>query len=120
MKSIHITEAELPIMKLIWQKGEITSSEILSEVGGNKSTVKTLLSRLVKKGAVNTRECGRGFCYTAAIGEESYIKAESRSFLNNFFEGSAKKLLLNFINEEQISAKELEELLGELEERKQQ
>ena len=45
MKNIRIAEAELPIMKLLWEQGELTSTEILSGLSGNKSTLKTFFKK---------------------------------------------------------------------------
>ena len=48
-KTISIADAELPIMKVLWEKEDLTSPEIFANMTGNKSTLKTLLKRLVKK-----------------------------------------------------------------------
>lgn len=116
-KKITITEAELVIMKVLWEKGEMTSPELLSYLEGNASTLKTLLKRLVEKGAVGTKEVkARTFRYFPIVTEEEYINFERKGFLNRVFDGSREKLLLNFVKEEKISKDDLLNLISLIEE----
>lgn len=117
MKTMHIADAELPIMKVLWEHGSMTSPELLSHLEGNKSTLKTLLQRLVAKGAVEASEItSRSYRYTAAVSREEYINEERRGFLQKVFDGSAKKMLLNFVKEEKITREDLQALLDQIEE----
>ncbi len=116
MKNIRIAEAELPIMKLLWEQGELTSTEILSGLSGNKSTLKTFLKRLVEKGAVETEEIKtRTFRYRAAVTQEEYINQERKGFLDRVFDGSARNMLLNFVKEEKLTHKDIKDLLDLIE-----
>lgn len=117
MKSKYeITEAELPIMKVLWDNGKMTSPEIFEHLEGNVSTFKTLLKRLVKKGSVKTEEINtRTFWYQPAIDEQAYINHERKGFLQRVFNGSKQKMLLNFVQEEKISKEEIEQLLAMIE-----
>lgn len=116
-RQVSIADSELPIMKVLWERGEMTSSEILSFLEGNKSTLKTLLKRLVEKGAVGVEEINaRTYRYQAIVSEEEYINAERKGFLERAFGGSKEKLLLNFVKEEKVTKRDLEELLKQIEE----
>jgi BlaI family penicillinase repressor len=116
-KIIAITDAELPIMKSLWARGKATSPEIFSGIPGNKNTLKTLLLRLVQKGAVETEEINqRNFLYFAAVSEKDYIAAQRTSFLKKVFDGSSEKMLLNFVKEERISREALRQLIDLVEE----
>ncbi len=116
---IHIADSELPIMKVLWEKGESTSPEIFAHLEGNKSTLKTLLQRLVSKGAVKATELtSRSYRYSAAISREEYTSAEGSGFLQRVFDGSARQMLLNFVKEEQITKEDLQALLNQIEEGK--
>lgn len=118
-KKISIADAELPIMKILWDKGELTSPEIFANLEGNKSTLKTLLKRLVEKGAVKASEINaRTYRYSAAVSREHYIRRERKNFLQKVFDGSKQKMLLNFVREENISKADIEELLRMIEEEK--
>lgn len=116
-KKISISDAELPLMKVLWEKGELTSPEIFAGMEGNKSTLKTLLQRLVAKGAVRSEEINsRNHRYSAAVSREEYVRQEQAGFLEKVFDGSAKKMLMNFVKEEKITRGDLEELLEMIEE----
>ncbi len=116
---ISITDSELEIMKVLWKKGSATSREILEGVSGdeikNRNTVKTLLMRLVAKDAVKYEKINeRAYKYKPLVKEQEYITQSSDRFLDKLFEGSAKKLILNFVQSEKISKDELEELIKQL------
>lgn len=116
-KQISIADAELPIMKVLWEKDNLTSPEIFADMEGNKSTLKTLLKRLVEKGAVKAIEINsRTYRYSAVISEEEYISRERTGFLQKVFDGSREKLLLNFVKEENITRDDLKKLLQMIEE----
>lgn len=116
-KRISITDAELPIMKVLWEKGCVTSPEILDQLDGNKSTLKTLLLRLVNKGAVKSEEINtRTYRYRALITEDEYITDVRKIFLQKAFNGSAEKMLLNFVKEENITKTDLQHLISMIEE----
>lgn len=116
-KQISIADSELPIMKVLWENGEMTSPELLSKLSGNKNTLKTLLKRLTEKGAVGINEIGkRAYSYFPVISEEAYINKERKGFLQRVFDGSKEKMLLNFVKEEKITRKDLEDLMMMIEE----
>ncbi len=75
-----------------------------------ENTVITLLSRLVEKGLLRTNKIGRRNEYTAIVSEEDYQAAQTRTFLNKLYEGSAKGLVATLIQKEMLSAEDYEEL----------
>ena len=116
-KKIVINDSELPIMKVLWKRDGVTSPEILAQLHGNKSTLKTLLGRLVGRGAVRVEEITpRAYRYFAAVTEEAYIAGQRKGFLQKVFDGSAEKMLLNFVREENISAEDLRRLISQISE----
>ncbi len=109
---IKIANSELPIMKVLWERGELTSPEIFEHLEGNVSTLKTLLGRLVDKEAVGTNKMtARTYTYYPLVSEQEYIASERTSFLSRVFDGSKNKMLLNFVKEEHITREDLENLL---------
>jgi len=109
---IVINDSELPIMKALWKKDGVTSPEIFAGLNGNKSTLKTLLSRLVERGVVRVEEINqRTYRYFAVVTEDDYIEGQRKTFLQKVFDGSAEKMLLNFVKEENISADALQRLV---------
>ena len=114
-KKIHIGDSELPIMRVLWEKGPCTSPEIFEGMDKNISTLKTLLKRLVDKGAVDAEEINsRNYRYSAKLTEEEYIRNARKSFLQTVFGGSREKLLLNFVKEEHVTREELERLMEKI------
>lgn len=116
-KDIVINDCELPIMKALWENDGITSPEIFADIDGNKNTLKTLLSRLVERGAVRTEEINqRTNRYFAIISKDEYIDGQRKTFIQKVFDGSTEKMLLNFVKEENISANALQRLVKLIEE----
>lgn len=107
-------------MKVLWENEKVTLNkivEILSKKESkNKSTIKTLLYRLVEKGSViSIEKPGRENEFMANIKQETYLKKENDSFLERFYQGSTNRLLLNFVEEKKISKKDLQDLMDLIE-----
>ncbi len=117
-----ISEAEWQIMKAVWDKSPLTSSEIIAmlanETTWSPKTVRTLIGRLVKKEALGVNSDSQPNLYFPMVSEEEYRKEETKSFLNKVYEGSLKMLVTNFIKDEKISQEEIEELKRLLDEKK--
>ena len=116
MKKYEITDAELEIMKVLWENGELTLNEIVEFLSKkeekNKSTIKTLLYRLIEKKSVKSiTNKGKENTYRAEIEKEEYLEKENETFLKKLYNGSTNKLLLNFVEEKKITKKDLEDLL---------
>lgn len=109
-----ISDAEWKVMEVLWTCSPATANEVIdslqrsSKWSGN--TIRTLLSRLVRKGVLNARKDGPRFLYSPALDREHYVAAESDSFLKRVFFGSPKPLLLHFAERTPLSAEEIAEL----------
>ena len=119
-KKYEITDAELEIMKLLWENTELTLNEIVEKLSQkekkNKSTIKTLLYRLVEKQSVKSiTNKKKENTFKANISKEKFLKKENESFLSKLYNGSTNKLLLNFVEEKKISKKDLQDLLDLIE-----
>lgn len=111
-------------MKICWLKSApCTANEIVKALERSTdwkpNTIKTLIGRLVKKGALAFKEEGRSYIYNPLVAEEECIKAESKSFLTRVFGGALKPMLVTFLQEEKLSQDDIEELKQLLEERKE-
>lgn len=116
---IKISDAELVVMKILWQKGEATSFDIIDNIkeNWNESTVRTLINRLHAKGAIEpVKKEGKTYTYRSKINEEEYRIVESNSFLKKMYEGSVNNLLLNFVKQRKLSKKDLEDLMNLIDE----
>ena len=107
-------------MKVFWKNGELTLNEIVEILSKdekkNKSTIKTLLYRLIEKESVKSiTNKSKENTYKAVVQEEEYLKKANESFLEKLYNGSTNKLLLNFVEEKKISKKDLQDLLDLIE-----
>jgi len=111
-----ISESEWLVMKAIWNENPITSKRVVEALSGSTAwkpkTIKTLLNRLVKKGAVGYKSKGREYHYYPLIEEAVFVKAESRSFLKRVFGGAVKPMLATMVESEDLSPEDVEELKG--------
>jgi BlaI family penicillinase repressor len=117
-----ISEAEWEVMKIFWAKAvPCTANEIVEALAvwsdWKPNTVKTLITRLVKKGALGFTEERRIYWYYPLVSEEQCIRSETRSFMKRIFGGALKPMLVTFLQEEKLSLEEIEELKRLLEEK---
>ena len=86
-----ISDAEMEIMKVIWNnKNPLTSKQIIALISNNQwktTTVLTLLSRLVDKGFLKTERQGRNYLYSYILSHKEYNKLCSKKFINEFYQG---------------------------------
>src|SRR5580704_13175559 len=109
-KTPHLTEGELRLMKILWQHGPATVSQVVEALPANPpvaySTVLTLLRILENKGFVRHTKQGRAFVYQPLVGSTEASTSAIRHLLTRFFGGSAGQLVLKLIDERQIDADE--------------
>ena len=112
--SFSISEAEYQVMKLIWDKAPVSTKEVTEiltvESSWKPKTIQTLLSRLVKKGAIGYKKEGIVFVYTPLIKEEDYVEQESSSFLNKFYDGALNSMVVNFLEQDKLTENDINEL----------
>lgn len=119
----EITEAELEIMQVLWKNKRGNLTTIMEELSKkskneerNKNTIKTLIHRLIQKGAIESQKVNnKEVEYIPKINEKKFIAKESNSFLNKFFNGNTEKLLLNFVENKKVIKNELQKLIDILE-----
>ncbi|MFI5382146.1 MAG: BlaI/MecI/CopY family transcriptional regulator [Tepidisphaerales bacterium] len=110
-----ISDAEWSVMRVVWEAtGPVTAGEVVERLAGrhdwSPSTVKTMLGRLVRKGALAYAEDGKRYLYRARVPMEQCLKAESRSFVDRVFGGAAGPMLSYFVRSSNLSAEEIAEL----------
>lgn len=118
----RITETEWEVMKVIWHDHPATAAELVERLTArdpawHPKTVRTLLGRLTRKGALRYEPQGRGYAYTPLVTEEQCVTAASESFLTRVFGGSLKPMLAHFVEQKRLTKADLEELSGLLEEK---
>ncbi|MBD8922474.1 MAG: BlaI/MecI/CopY family transcriptional regulator [Clostridia bacterium] len=116
----NITDAELEIMKELWENKQLSLNELTEKLNEkeprNKNTIKTLLYRLIEKGAVKSiNKNQKENKFKANISKEKYLKKENQSFLNKLYNGNTSNMLLNFVENKEISKEELKKLIEMIE-----
>jgi len=111
-KSIpKIAESEWRVMQVLWEQGPQTANDVVEALSGKvkwkSRTIKTLISRLVKKGAVKVTEEGYRYRYTAAVDESACIRSETTSFVRRVYQGAMKPALAAFIEDADLSDKDI-------------
>ena len=109
-----LTEAELRIMQVLWQKGPRTVQQVLDIMPGDTAlaynTVLTTIRILERKGYVEHSKDGRAHVYSPLVAEEEASRSEIRHLVNRFFRNSHEDLVLNILEDRGVDPKELERL----------
>lgn len=117
---MNISEAESVVMEVLWRGSPRGSEEVIAELARDQawqvSTIKTLLGRLVKKGALQAEKVGRRFSYTPVLTREAWVHGQSLSLLDRVFDGRLAPLVAHFTEKHQLSKKDLADVKRLLEE----
>ena len=109
-----ISQAEWEIMSLAWNKPPVAASELVEQLeakrGWHSRTVRTLLDRLVKKGALRFEVEGKRYLYWPRVTMEACLRKESQSFLHRVFGGEPASMLIHLVKNTKLSAAEIQEL----------
>ena len=123
-RSLHITEAELRIMKLLWQQGASTVRQVLEAlpVAGEDrpayTTVMTMMNVLERKGHLRKRTGGRSFLYRPTRSRQQVVGSMVREFVKRVFGGSAQPLLVHLVDEHDLSPEVLDALARRIQEKR--
>jgi BlaI family penicillinase repressor len=110
----RISDAEWAVMEEIWQQHPVTALEVVQKLSPHRQwqdqTIRTMLRRLIDKGALKYRAEGKVYYYEPAVSREQCVRVESRSFLERVFGGAAKLLLVQMVQEADLSREDIAEL----------
>jgi BlaI family penicillinase repressor len=102
-------------MDVCWQRSPLTANDIVDELARRHTdwepaTIKTMLNRLVKKGALRFKAEGKRYLYAPAVTRDACVRTEGRSFLDRVFGGAAGPLIAHFVEDAKLSKDEIAEL----------
>jgi len=111
----EISEAEYQIMKVIWAESvPISTNEVVEKLASTTSwkpkTIHTLLSRLVKKGALQYEKRGRAFVYSPLVKESDILEIENDNFLNRFYDGTINSMVVHLLEQDKLSNDDIAQL----------
>ena len=118
---MQISDAESIVMEVLWQRSPRGAEEVVAELAREQdwqeATIKTLLNRLLNKGAIEAQKDGRRYLYSPRLRREDWVMGESESLLARLFDGRVAPLVAHFSESGRLSKKdiaELKRLVGEL------
>jgi predicted transcriptional regulator len=112
---MDISPAESQIMEALWRAGPMTPDDIVATVGPAnnwaRNTVRVLITRLLKKGAIKGGKAEDGrFLYGALLARSAYVQAESQGLLDRLFEGKLAPLVAHFAEHRNLTPEDLAKL----------
>lgn len=113
-RGLQISDAEWDVMEQVWGAGPCTAAEVIRGLrethDWNHSTIRTLLARLVEKGALDYEVDGARYIYRAAVSRRQCVRQEGRSFLEKAFGGDVAALVAHFVEDASLDRNQLEQL----------
>jgi predicted transcriptional regulator len=118
---VKISGAESQVMEALWRCGPLTPDGVVAEVGEAHGwapgTVKTLITRLLRKKAIEGRREEKGYFYRPLITRADYVQSESQSLVDRLFDGEVAPLVAHFAEHRALTPKDimlLKKLIAEL------
>jgi len=110
----QISEAEYEVMKVVWEYAPISTNEIteklISTTCWKPKTIHTLIKRLTEKKVITYVKQSRVFVYTPLINQDEYLQQQSHSFINRFYNGNFATMLTSYLDTEDLSENDINQL----------
>jgi BlaI family penicillinase repressor len=111
---MRVSSAEAIVMEALWRKNPLSAEDVGADIasaqGWTEATVKTLLNRLLSKGAIAADKDGRRYLYRPVLKREDYVLDESTTLIDRLFEGRVSSLVMHFSEREKLSADDIADL----------
>ena len=113
-RDTRLSDAELELMAVLWARSPLAASEVIaaapSEREWSATTVKTMLARLVEKGALETKADGRRFLYSPTVGRDSIAADQAGRLVDRLFGGRLSPLVAQLAARRDLSEDDIAEL----------
>ena len=117
----NISESEWEVMNVLWNKSPLTANDVIFSLQDQKDwkpkTVRTLLDRLVHKKVIGVNKEQRVYPFHPLYTQNECQRAEAQSFIKRIYGGMVKSMLVQFIQEDSLSEKDIKELRSILDEK---
>lgn len=117
---MQISEAESVVMEVLWRTHPLAAEDVVVALGDaqewQEATIKTLLNRLLNKGAIAAAKDGRRYLYSPVLQREDWVMGESQGFLQRLFDGRVAPLVAHFSEHRKLSKSDIAELRKLIEE----
>jgi predicted transcriptional regulator len=117
---VSVSDAESHIMALLWARAPQGADELTQALAGQQDwqpgTIKALLNRLLRKGAIAATRDGRRFLYRPLLSRDEYLTRSSEALLDRLFDGRLAPLVAHFARHQRLDRRDLAELKRLIEE----
>ena len=111
---MQISDAEAVVMDVLWKRSPLSADEVVMALSSRQdwqdATVKTLLNRLLNKGAIDAEKDGRRYLYAPVLQREAWVQGESESLLDRVFGGRVAPLVAHFSEHRKLTRKDIADL----------
>lgn len=111
---MQISDAESLVMEVLWRSSPRYAEEVVAELARDQdwqeTTIKTLLNRLLRKGAIEAEKDGRRYRYSAVLSRDAWVLGQSRNLLDRLFDGRVAPLVAHFTSKHTLGKKDIAEL----------
>ena len=108
---MQVTEAESIVMETLWVRHPLSADDVVAALARQEHwqepTIKTLLNRLLKKGAIRAEKDGRRYLYSPVLKREDWVLGESQGLLERLFDGRVAPLVAHFSAQRKLSRKDI-------------
>lgn len=118
---MQISEAESVVMEVLWTRSPQASDEVVAALSDRSDwaepTIKTLLNRLLKKGAIRAERDGRRYLYSPVLTRDAWVASQSEGVLERLFGGRVAPLVAHFSERGKLSQEDIDalrRLIGEI------
>jgi BlaI family transcriptional regulator, penicillinase repressor len=115
-----ISEAESAVMEVLWRSSPLTTEDVVAALKNQQEwqepTIKTLLNRLLNKGAISAEKDGRRYLYSPVLQRDQWLASESTGLMDRLFGGRVAPLVAHFSKQRKLSKKDLADLKRLIEE----
>ena len=117
---MQVSDAESIVMEVLWGRSPLGSDEVVAALSARSDwaepTIKTLLNRLLKKGAIRAERDGRRYLYSPVLTREAWVASQSEGVLDRLFGGRVAPLVAHFSQRGKLSQADIDELRRLIEE----
>ena len=111
---MQVSEAESVVMEVLWSRSPLGADDVVAALSARSDwaepTIKTLLNRLLKKGAIQAERDGRRYLYSPVLTRESWVASQSEGVLERLFGGRVAPLVAHFSERGKLSQDDIDEL----------
>ena len=115
-----ISEAESAVMEVLWRTSPASTEDVVAALKNRQDwqepTIKTLLNRLLNKGAVSADRDGRRYLYSPVLQRDQWLASESKGLLDRLFGGRVAPLVAHFSKQRKLTRKDIADLKRLIEE----